>query len=218
MAHVSIIVTLLALPIALIAWSAWSLAANHVQAKKAGFPILTRWVTPTNPFWMVFGSTIVRKCRALNIGTSNFWRFYHFGWEANQRHTVHQELGDVFMLVSPGGNWLCVSDSEVAYDVLRRRADFRRNFEQFAVLNVYGTNLSTTDDEEWQKHRKVTAITFTERNNELVWKESVSQATGMLQYWTKRSVQPVKTFADDTKVGSTQLAQYGANNEKGLHT
>lgn len=122
------------------------------------------------------------------------------------------------MLVSPGGNWLCVSDSEVAYDVLRRRADFRRNFEQFAVLNVYGTNLSTTDDEEWQKHRKVTAITFTERNNELVWKESVSQATGMLQYWTERSVQPVKTFADDTKVGSTQLAQYGANNEKGLHT
>jgi cytochrome P450 len=96
------------------------------------------------------------------------------------------------------GNWLCVSDASIFTEVLQRRTDFRRNMEQFAVLNVYGKNLSTTDDEEWKKHRKVTAITFTEKNNELVWQASLQQATGMLDHWIQN--QPISTVADDTKV------------------
>ncbi|KAF2787233.1 cytochrome P450 [Melanomma pulvis-pyrius CBS 109.77] len=177
----AVLLTLLALPGLLIVWSALSLYVNKVKARTTGLPLLVRRVTPTNPLWMMFGSTIVLKCRALNIGTKHFRRFYVFGWEANERHVVHQELGPTFMLVSPGGNWLCVSDSSVFADVIHRRTDFRRNMEQFAVLNVYGKNLSTTDDEEWQKHRK-----------------SLFQAGGMLKYWLER--QPINTIADDTKV------------------
>jgi cytochrome P450 len=86
----------------------------------------------------------------------------------------------------------------VVADVIQRRTDFRRNMEQFAIVNVYGKNLSTTDDEEWQKHRKVTAVTFTEKNNELVWHQSLMQARGMQDYWLEH--QPVKTIANDTKV------------------
>ncbi|KAF1843633.1 cytochrome P450 [Cucurbitaria berberidis CBS 394.84] len=194
----AVLLTLLALPALLFAWSALSLQANKAKAETTGLPLLVRWVAPTNPLWMMFGSSIVLKCRALGIGTKRFHRFYVFSWEANERHVVHQELGPVFMLVSPGGNWLCVSDASVFEDVIHRRTDFRRNMEQFAVLNVYGKNLSTTDDEEWQKHRKVTAITFTEKNNELVWQESLSQTRGMLKYWLQH--QPVSTTHQDTKV------------------
>jgi hypothetical protein len=86
----------------------------------------------------------------------------------------------------------------VVADVIQRRTDFRRNMEQFAIVNVYGKNLSTTDDEEWQKHRKVTAVTFTEKNNELVWHQSLMQARGMQDYWLEH--QPVRTIANDTKV------------------
>lgn len=192
------LLTILALPGLLFVWSALSLRTNKAKAESTGLPLLVRWVAPTNPFWMIFGSSIVLKCRALHIGTKHFRRFYNFGWEANERHVVHQELGPAFMLVSPGGNWLCVSDSSVFTDVIHRRTEFRRNMEQFAVLNVYGKNLSTTDDEEWQKHRKVTAITFTEKNNELVWQQSLKQIQGMLNYWLQR--QPVDTVSDDTKV------------------
>lgn len=81
---------------------------------------------------------------------------------------------------------------------MHRRADFRRNMDQFAVVNVYGKNLTTTDDEEWQKHRKITAITFTEKNNELVWQQSLLQAQGKLEYWLTN--QPINTVADDTKI------------------
>jgi cytochrome P450 len=194
----TVLLTVLALPGLLFVWSARSLQANKAKAKTTGLPLLIRWVAPTNPFWMMFGSTIALKCRALGIGTKHFRRFYIFGWEANERHVVHQELGPAFMLVSPGGNWLCVSDATIFTEVLHRRTDFRRNMEQFSVLNVYGKNLSTTDDEEWQKHRKVTAITFTEKNNELVWQQSLLQARGMLDYWLEN--QPINTIADDTKV------------------
>jgi cytochrome P450 len=194
----TVLLTVLALPALLFVWSARSLQANKAKAKQTGLPILVRWVAPTNPLWMMFGSTITLKCRALGIASKHFSRFYVFGWEANERHVVHQELGPAFMLASPGGVWLCVSDAKIFTEVLHRRTDFRRNMEQFGVLNVYGKNLSTTDDEEWQKHRKVTAITFTEKNNELVWQQSLSQAQGMLAYWLEN--QPINTTADDTKV------------------
>jgi cytochrome P450 len=193
-----IFVTLFALPFLLFLWSAFSLYTNKQKAQSTGLPLLIRWVAPTNPLWMMFGSTIVLKCRSLGIGTAQFRRLYLFGWEANERHIIHQELGPAFMLVSPGGNWLCISDASVIAEVLHRRTDFRRNMEQFAVVNVYGKNIATTDDEEWKRHRKVTAITFTEKNNELVWRESLAQAKGMLEYWVEH--QPINSVADDTKV------------------
>lgn len=198
MALVTSLTTLLLVPGSLFAWSAWSLYSNLAVARKTEFPILVRWIAPNNPLWMLCGSTIVRTCRALHIGTSHFQRFYLFGWEANERHRVHQELGPLFLVVSPGGNWLCISDADAINDVIKHPKDFRRNMEQMAVLNIYGKNLSTTDDEEWQRHRKVTGMTFTEKNNELVWRESLAQSKAMLAYWMEH--QPVKTIADDTKV------------------
>jgi cytochrome P450 len=194
----TVLVTVLAIPALLFVWSAQSLQANKAKARTTGLPILVRWISPTNPFWMMIGSTVTLRCRALGIGTKHFRRFYIFGWEANERHVIHQELGPAFMVVSPGGNWLCVSDATIFTEVLQRRTDFRRNMEQFAVVNVYGKNLTTTDDEEWQKHRKVTAVTFTEKNNELVWQQSLLQTRGMLDYWLEH--QPINTIADDTKV------------------
>jgi cytochrome P450 len=194
----TVLVTVLALPTLFVVWSAQSLLANRAKARTTGLPILERWISPLNPFWMMIGSTVTLKCRALGIGTKHFHRFYIFGWEANERHVIHQELGPAFMLVSPGGNWLCVSDATVFTEVLQRRTDFRRNMEQFSVVNVYGKNLATTDDEEWQKHRKVTAVTFTEKNNELVWQQSLLQTRGMMDYWHEH--QPINTIADDTKI------------------
>jgi cytochrome P450 len=201
--HAAMIVTLAlsfaAFPVTLIIWSAISLNANISKARAIGLPVLVRYITPSNPLWMAFGSDIVRLARRLGIATENFDRFYLFGWDANERYRVHAELGDAFTLVAPGGNWIYVADPKAAWDILKRPRDFGRNVEQLAVLNVYGKNLSTTEGHEWQKHRKVTAATFTERNNELVWQSSLSQGHSMLQYWLQRAPQPVRSVADDCK-------------------
>lgn len=194
------LLTLLVLPIALIAWTANSLAHNRAKAKATGLPYLERWVSPINPFWLLWGSSFVRLCQRLGIATENLSRIYSFGWNANERANIHLDYGDVFAVVHPGGLVVCISNADLIYEILQRRTDFRRNMEEFAVLNVYGKNLSTTDDQEWQRHRKMTAVTFTEKNNELVWQQSLAQAKGMLEYWTQRAQQPIHSTHEDTKI------------------
>ncbi|KAF1828349.1 cytochrome P450 [Decorospora gaudefroyi] len=194
-----ILLSLAALPSTLILWSAISLHSNLTKARSIGLPIFIRYITPTNPLWMAFGSSIVRLARRYNLATSNFSRFYLFGWDANERYHMHAELGDAFTLVSPGGNWIYVAEPKACWDILKRPRDFGRNLEQLKVLDVYGKNLSTTEGHEWQKHRKITAVTFTERNNELVWSSSLEQGQGMLRYWLERSPQPIRSVADDCK-------------------
>lgn len=196
---VTIALSLAVLPVTLIIWSAISLSANISKARAIGLPVLIRYVTPSNPLWMAFGSDIVRLARRLGIASENFDRFYLFGWDANERHRVHAEFGDAFTLVSPGGNWIYVVDPKAAWHILKHSRDFGRNTKALAVLDVYGKNLSTAEGHEWQKHRKVTAATFTEKNNELVWQSSLSQGHGMLQYWLERASQPVHSIADDSK-------------------
>ena len=201
MAILAISFTLLALPITWILWTAQSLARNRAIAKASGLPYLERWVNPVNPFWLLYGSSFVRLCQRLGIATENMSRIYSYGWEANARSEVFEYVSsDVFLLAHPGGLQLCVADASVIYDILQRRTDFRRNMEEMAVLNVYGKNLSTTDDQEWQRHRKMTGVTFTEKNNELVWTQSLEQAKGMLTYWTERCQKPVRSTSEDTKI------------------
>jgi len=71
------------------------------------------------------------------------------------------------------------------------------------MLNVFGPNLGTTEGQQWQRHRKITAACFNERNNELVWSESIQQATGMLRYWSSKS--SINSIADDTRTLSLHV-------------
>lgn len=200
MALLTVSLTLLALPVALFVWTAQALMHNRAKAKASGLPYIVRWISPINPFWLLYGSSFVRLCTRLGIATENLKRVYSYGWEANERANIYVEYGDAFMVVHPGGVELCVSNAETIYEILQRRSDFRRNMEEMAVLNVYGKNLSTTDDQEWQQHRKMTGVTFTEKNNEVVWSRSLKQALGMLEYWTQRAKQPIRSTHQDTKV------------------
>jgi cytochrome P450 len=200
MALLTVVITLIALPAALFVWTAQALAHNRAKAKASGLPYVVRWISPINPFWLLYGSSFVRLCTRLGIATENLKRIYSYGWEANERANIHVEYGDAFMVVHPGGVQLCVSNADTIYEILQRRTDFRRNMEEMAVLNVYGKNLSTVDDQEWQQHRKMTGVTFTEKNNEVVWEQSLKQATGMLEYWTQRAEQPIRSTHNDTKI------------------
>jgi cytochrome P450 len=224
MALLTVVITLLALPVALVFWTANSLARNRAKAKATGLPYLERWISPINPLWLLYGSSFVRLCERLGVASENLSRIYSYGWEANTRAEIHEHVSsDVFLVVHPGGLQLCVADAGVIYDILQRRTHFRRNMEEMAVLNVYGKNLSTTDDQEWQRHRKMTGVTFTETNNRLVWEQSLVQAKGMprnlaeatlgllltrlaglLQYWTnksqQKSQQPIRSTSEDAKI------------------
>ena len=71
------------------------------------------------------------------------------------------------------------------------------------MLNVFGPNLATTEGQQWQRHRKITAACFNEHNNGLVWSESIYQATGMIRHWSVKST--VNSVADDVRTVSLHV-------------
>ncbi|KAL8935734.1 MAG: hypothetical protein Q9216_005287 [Gyalolechia sp. 2 TL-2023] len=71
------------------------------------------------------------------------------------------------------------------------------------MIEIFGPNLATTEGQQWQRHRKVTATCFNERNNEIVWSESVRQSVGMLQFWSSKP--SIRSAADDTRTLSLHV-------------
>jgi cytochrome P450 len=179
-------------------WSAWCLAVNLVRARRLGFPVLIRYITPTNPLWIVTGNVVITICRRMPFGSGHFTRFYAPGWASNDRHRVHTELGNAFILVSPGGNRLYIADPDVAKEILKQRKNFPRDLRMMQMLSVFGKNVFTSGGAEWQKHRKATMVAFADID-ELVWKESLVQADILIQE-SLQSGSPVKTVAEQTKL------------------
>lgn len=61
----------------------------------------------------------------------------------HDRCRSHHEMGDVFMMVTPGRNWLYIANPEALMDMYRRRSEFPQCVELTEVRNVFGTNLGT---------------------------------------------------------------------------
>jgi cytochrome P450 len=179
-------------------WSTSCLAVNLVKAKRLGFPILIRYITPTNPLWVIIGNIVITICRQIPFGTGRFTRFYAPGWASNDRHKVHTELGNAFVLVSPGGNRLYIADPQVAKEILKQRKRFPRDLHMMQMLSVFGKNVFTSGGPEWQKHRKATMIAFADID-QMVWQESSVQADVMIEE-SLNSDGPVRTVAEQTKL------------------
>lgn len=54
----------------------------------------------------------------------------------------------------------------------------------YGALDIYGKNLVSTEGPDWRMHRKLTAPSFGEKNNELVFKETLHHGSSLLGLWT----------------------------------
>lgn len=199
-----IFLTFSILPLALIVWSLSDLCRNYAKARVIGLPITVRFITPGGPLWMIFSPVVIPIVAHLPF-TKSFITKYKRGWESRERYRPHEEFGELFIICTPSGNIIKVSNFEVADDILKRKDEFGRDLEAFAVLNIYGKNLATTEGKEWMRHRKVAAVTFTEKNAEMVWHESLKEASQMLEYWVARAKKPIRTLAQDTQIFSLNV-------------
>lgn len=190
--------------LALVVWTLYCLACNLAKARSIGLPVTIRFITPGGPLWMISSPLIVHIATYLPFTTS-FVKKYRRGWECREPYRTHEEHGELFTICTPGGNFVKIGNFDVADDILRRKDDFGRDLEAFAVLNIYGKNLATTEGKEWMRHRKVAAVTFTERNAELVWGEALKEASQMLVYWMERAKKPIRTLAQDTQIFSLNV-------------
>ncbi|KKK21640.1 hypothetical protein ARAM_005244 [Aspergillus rambellii] len=111
--------------------------------------------------------------------------FYNLRWSTKDRQV--KKFGKVYLVVTPRDVLCHVADASVVTQVVNTRGSFPKPVWQYKVLELYGPNVVTCDDAQWARHRRQTATIFNEKNNDLVWKESIRLAQGMLEHWRESS-------------------------------
>ncbi|KAK2593318.1 hypothetical protein QQS21_008961 [Conoideocrella luteorostrata] len=205
MAALAALLSVLSLAASWAVYSWYSLFQHYCVARKVNVPLRLLPISHGNPFWMIVDRKVLRVVKRLLPWTrnSNFIRYNWRGWEVDERCKAHLEMGDVFMHVTPGGNSLHICNPDSLIEIFKRRSDFPRPLQIFELLNVFGPNLSTVEGHQWKKQRKMTATCFNERNNQLVWLETISQAADMIRYWSSKT--EVRSTAEDTRTLSLHV-------------
>ena len=119
-------VALASILVASLGWTAVSIISNYIAARKIGLPLVISPVYPLNPFWIITYKVfpVILLLRYLPFGLGTWARCTYIGWQFDEKHALHDELGPVFVIVTPGGNEVTVADAQGAHTVLARRKDF----------------------------------------------------------------------------------------------
>ncbi|KAI0052106.1 cytochrome P450 [Auriscalpium vulgare] len=93
------------------------------------------------------------------------------------KHQEFQEAGwDGLMVVSAwprSSAVLILVDSAAIKEVTTARVRFPKPVARYKVLTMFGGNIVASEGAEWKKYRKISAPAFSEKNNKLVWDETV---------------------------------------------
>ncbi|KAK0634375.1 cytochrome P450 [Bombardia bombarda] len=181
------------------------LLRNYAAARTIGVPIRFIPISPLNPFWVLADRTVLSYVRRLPgpLGNNSFTRYNWRGWEVEDRYRSHQEMGDIWVLVTPFKNWIYVNDPDALKDIFRRGNDFPRPVFVTEILDVFGPNISTAEGKAWKTQRKIAFHCFNEQNNENVWGESITLASDMLKYWISKP--SIDTAATDLRTLSLHV-------------
>ncbi|KAK4117833.1 cytochrome P450 [Canariomyces notabilis] len=194
------------------------LLRNYAAARTIGVPIRFIPISPLNPFWVLVDRKALSFLRRLPfLRNSSFARYNWRGWEVADRYRSHQEIGDLWVLVTPFKNWIYVNDPEALNSIFRRGSDFPRPvfvngmfhvrtkaaLKPPSILEVFGPNIATATGEAWKTQRKIALHCFNEQNNEIVWKEALTLARDVLSYWTSKP--SINTAADDLRTLSLHV-------------
>lgn len=141
-------------------YSIYCLVRNYNAAKKTGVPIRILPVSPDNPLWLLLGNPLAHFIKSI-FGETNLTRFGIRAWIFYDKSRAHLEIGDYFILVTPGKNWFYVCNAKTVQEIFQRRHDFPRPLELLGtsirdlimcavlkvlspdMLNVFGPNVST---------------------------------------------------------------------------
>jgi len=92
------------------------------------------------------------------------------------RVAAYAEVGwDVVANISvlPSQVTLSLADAAAIKEVTAARFRFPKPVWQYKTLSFFGDNIVVSEAEEWKRHRKVAAPAFSDKNNKLVWDETL---------------------------------------------
>ena len=176
---------------------------NLAIAKTSGLPCIFKHpVHVFNPVWMVLSRPAMKWLRLLPTS----WTYptldtIYLDWIWNAQYSVFKEFGDNILIVAPGGFAFWTADPDVINQITTRRMDFPKPTKIYQAANLFGPNVVSSEGKTWRTHRKVTGPPFNEKNNHLVWAETLHQVQNMVKSWVKDDSKSSKTMtnlADDT--------------------
>jgi hypothetical protein len=114
------------------------------------------------------------------------WRYLvTSSWPWKFRHAPFTGLQtDTFLTVAPGGIIMHTADANVIAQIFARGDDFPKPTHLYGHVDIYGKNVVSSGGATWRRHRAVTSPAFTEKNNQLVWKETLDVTQAVLASWT----------------------------------
>jgi cytochrome P450 len=173
--------------VALLSWHLLCIYSNYKQACRIGLPIIVTPINILNPVWMLVQRWFAPLLKRVPFGLCDFVHYSILGWNFADKYSLHDRLGDAFVIVGPAESQVIVANAEAVEDIASRRKDFQKSEAMYKPLEAFGPNLDTVEGDTWQRHRRITTPPFNERNSNLVWRESISQAGDMLQSWMSAS-------------------------------
>lgn len=195
-------------------YSLLCLIRNIRIAKNIGIPVVWSPISPFNPFWIIFNKRLSPIIQRLPLSLGSWTQHDALDWtwvdRAHGDSQVHEKLGDTFAHATPREIEIHTRDPAVADEVLRKRANEFPKISHYAsklhpdflkvsskrcllttiiteVLDFLGMSLVSSDGEDWVRHRRATVSTLSDRNNRLVWTETVRQTQQMIQHYFSAS-------------------------------
>lgn len=86
-------------------------------------------------------------------------------------------------------------------EITTNKVDFSKPIKMYKVLSFFGPNIVASEFDEWKRHRRVAAPSFSETNNRLVYEETTRIVTELFQFWSANGdggVVKVKNVVDLT--------------------
>ncbi|KAF9263883.1 cytochrome P450 [Marasmius fiardii PR-910] len=96
---------------------------------------------------------------------NKFRTFEHYGWDIIAPASAFPEEIDVTVASSA--------------EITASRARFPKLVEDYEALLFFGSNIIASEGEIWKKYRKIASPAFNDRNNKLVWDETVKIMIGL---------------------------------------
>lgn len=105
---------------------------NIKEAKKLNVPLIIVPVSPMNTLWILFEPLLLPCFESLPLLPRTLGRYCRRGWHFQDKYRTHLEHGDVWVLVTPGQNFLYVANASAVKDILNRRDEFQRPLELYS--------------------------------------------------------------------------------------
>lgn len=200
---------------------------NYIAAKKTGLPIVSSPVYSRSLPWLALSPLLGPLLLKAPFGLGSWVRYNRYMWVLEEKARMFQEKGKVFVVVNPRKLQvgyisavkceMVLADSEQIYsvdlDVIRqvylRKKHFERDLEGCKQMpELLKPSVSSAFGADWQRHRRITAPPFNESNMKIVWQESLTQASGLTQWWISVRLPPCYPRSSDESRLNTNQSNY----------